>query len=84
MIASASAASVPGRIAMCSSQAAAVRVLSGSMQMVVAPFALALRMNGQRCGFEVRVFVPQRMMSLASPTRSVSVPRRVPYVTLSP
>ena len=79
IIASASAASVPGRMAMCSSQASAVRVRSGSMQIVFAPFAFALRTNGQRCGFAVSVFVPQRMISFAAPIVSGSVPMRVPY-----
>ena len=74
----ASAASVPGRRATCSSQASAVRVRSGSMQIVVAPFSYAFRMNGQRWGFEVRVFVPHRMISFAWSTVSGSVPIRTP------
>jgi hypothetical protein len=73
---SASAASVPGRMAMCSSHASAVRVRSGSMQIVVAPFAFAWRMNGQRCGFDVSVFVPQRMISFACADGLGSVPMR--------
>ena len=68
---------------MCSSHATAVRVRSGSMQIVVAPFAFALRTNGQRCGFDVRVFVPQRRISFAWTMSSGSGAMRVPYVTLS-
>jgi hypothetical protein len=70
-------------MAMCSSHAAAVRVRSGSMQIVVAPFAFALRMNGQRCGFDVSVFVPQSRISFALTTSSGSGAMRVPYVTFS-
>jgi hypothetical protein len=79
----ANAASVPGRIGMCSSHAAAVRVRSGSMQIVVAPFAFASRTNGQRWGLEVSVFVPHSRISFAAPIVSASVPMRVPYVTFS-
>ena len=53
------------------------------MQITGAPLAFACRTNGQRCGFDVSVFVPHRMMSFASPMVSGSVPIRVPYVIVS-
>ena len=45
--ASASAASVPGRIGICQSASRAVRVLTGSMTTSLAPALLACSMNGQ-------------------------------------
>ena len=49
IIASASAASVPGRIGMCQSDFSAVRWRTGSMQTTLAPLRCASSMNGQRC-----------------------------------
>ena len=47
IIASASAASVPGRIGICQSASRAVRVSTGSMTTSLAPAFLACSMNGQ-------------------------------------
>ena len=81
---SASAASVPGRMGIHSSHCSAVRVRIGSMQMSGAPRLRASRMNGQRCGFAVRVFVPQSRIRSASGTPSVSAPRFAPTVMRIP
>ncbi len=84
MIPSASAASVPGRIGIHSSHCCAVRVRMGSMQMIVAPFSRARSTNGQRCGLDVRVFVPQSSTRSQSGIDSASAPMLAPTVMRMP
>ena len=81
---SASAASVPGRIGIHSSHCAAVRVRSGSIAMMGAPRRRASSTNGQRCGFEVSVFVPQSSTRSLSGIPSASAPMLAPRVIRIP
>ncbi len=81
---SASAASVPGRIARCSSQRSAVRLRHGSIATRRAPRRRASRQNRQRWTLEEIAFVPQRRISFAFTTASGSVPIEPPMVARSP
>ena len=75
---SASAASVPGSGARCSSACAAVRVFSGSMATMCAPFLRAARMNFHRWWPLVSVFVPHSRISFECANVSGSIPAAVP------
>ena len=77
---SASAASVPGSGARCSSARSAVRVRSGSIATRCAPFFCAARMNFKRWWPLVSGFVPHSRISLDSANVSGSIPADVPVV----
>ena len=62
---SASAPSVPGLMATCQSACLAVRVRTGSMTTIFAPFFCASRMNGQACRLVLIMFIPHTMMYFA-------------------
>ena len=77
---SASAASVPGRGARCSSAAAAVRVRIGSTTTTCAPSRRAAVMNFQMWWWLVSGFEPHSRISRASWKDSGSMPQFVPVV----
>ena len=77
---SASAASVPGLIAMCQSASRAVRVFIGSMTTSLAPFFLASAMNGQWCRLVLMVLQAHRMMYFEWRKLSGSMPGDGPMV----
>ena len=84
MMPSASAASVPGVIGIHSSHWSAVRVRSGSIAITRAPRSRASRTNGQRCGFDVSVFVPHNSTRSLSGSPSGSAPMLAPSVMRNP
>jgi hypothetical protein len=61
-----------------------VRVRTGSMPMMRAPFFRASSTNGHRCGFEVSVFVPQSRTRSLCGIPSPSAPVLAPTVIRMP
>jgi hypothetical protein len=62
VIPSAKVPSVPGRIGICQSACLAVRVRTGSITTILAPFFFASRMKGQACRLVLIMFIAQTMM----------------------
>ena len=81
---SASAASLPGSGARCSSACAAVRVRSGSIATTCAPCLRAASTNFHRWWPLVSVFVPHSRISFECANVSGSIPAAVPVVYVAP
>ena len=84
IMASASAASVPGSGARCSWHFSAVRLRYGSIAMSFAPRRLASCTRDHRCRLETIGFEPQIRISFASSKRSGSMPKEPPRVIFIP